>query len=87
MVTDFDCWHEDHGAVDVATVVKVLHDNAEKARRLVARLALDFPAQREPCPAGSHNALDHAIITAPAFRDPALMAKLDAVAGRVLGAA
>lgn len=87
MVTDYDCWHELHGAVDVASVVAVLHENADKARRLVARLAADFPAEREPCPAGSHNALDHAIITAPAFRDPALLDKLDAVAGRVLKSA
>ncbi|WP_353183595.1 S-methyl-5'-thioadenosine phosphorylase [Bosea sp. (in: a-proteobacteria)] len=85
MVTDYDCWHELHGAVDVASVVAVLHENADKARRLVARLAADFPVEREPCPAGSHNALDHALVTAPAFRDPALLAKLDAVAGRVLG--
>lgn len=85
MVTDYDCWHEEHGAVDVAAVVKVLHDNAGKARRLVARLAADFPVERELCPAGSHNALDTAIITAPDYRDPALLAKLDAVAGRVLG--
>ena len=84
MVTDYDCWHELHGAVDVASVIAVLHENADKARRLVARLAADFPAQREPCPAGSHNALDNAIVTAAAFRDPALLAKLDAVAGRVL---
>lgn len=84
MVTDYDCWHEEHGPVDVAAVVKVLHDNADKAKRLVARLAADFPAEREPCPAGSHNALDTAIITAPPYRDPALLAKLDAVAGRVL---
>ena len=84
MVTDYDCWHELHGAVDVASVIAVLHDNADKAQRLVARLAADFPAQREPCPAGSHNALDNAIVTAPAFRDAALLAKLDAVAGRVL---
>lgn len=84
MVTDYDCWHELHGAVDVASVVAVLNENADKARRLVARLAADFPAEREACPAGSHNALDHALITAPAFRDPALLAKLDAVAGRVL---
>lgn len=84
MVTDYDCWHELHGAVDVASVVAVLNENADKARRLVARLAADFPAEREACPAGSHNALDHALITAPAFRDQALLAKLDAVAGRVL---
>jgi len=84
MVTDYDCWHEEHGPVDVAAVVKVLHENADKAKRLVARLAADFPAEREPCPAGSHNALDTAIITQPDVRDPALLAKLDAVAGRVL---
>ncbi len=86
MVTDFDCWHEEHGPVDVAAVVKVLHENADRAKRLVARLAADFPAQRIPCPAGSHNALDNAIITAPDFRDPAVLAKLDAVAGRILKA-
>ncbi|KPF72198.1 5'-methylthioadenosine phosphorylase [Bosea sp. AAP35] len=86
MVTDYDCWHEEHGPVDVASVVKVLHENADKAKRLVARLANDFPAQRMPCPAGSHNALDNALITAPDARDPALLAKLDAVAGRVLKA-
>ena len=87
MVTDFDCWHEEHGPVDVAAVIAVLHENADKAKRLVARLAADFPAQRIPCPAGSHNALDNAIITAPDFRDPAVLAKLDAVAGRILKAA
>ena len=85
MVTDFDCWHPGHDAVDVASVVKVMHANTEKAKRLVARLARDFPAEREPCPAGSHRALEGAIITAPAARDKALLAKLDAVAGRVLG--
>lgn len=87
MVTDYDCWHPEQSSVDVASVVAVLHDNAEKARRLVARLAADFPAERVPCPAGSHNALDNAIITPAEFRDPALMAKLDAVAGRVLNPA
>ena len=84
MVTDYDCWHEEHGAVDVASVIAVLHENADKARRLVARLAADFPAERQPCPIGSDKALDFALITAPTFRDPALLAKLDAVAGRVL---
>jgi 5'-methylthioadenosine phosphorylase len=84
MVTDFDCWHGEHGAVDVASVVRIMQDNGEKARRLVARLALDFPKERQDCPNGSHIALDHAVMTAPAHRDPALMAKLDAVLGRVL---
>ncbi|GGH25189.1 S-methyl-5'-thioadenosine phosphorylase [Alsobacter metallidurans] len=85
MVTDFDCWHPEHDAVDVADVIKVMHRNTEKARRVVARLAADFPREREDCPAGSHKALDTAIMTAPSARDPALLAKLDAVAGRVLG--
>jgi 5'-methylthioadenosine phosphorylase len=85
MVTDFDCWHPDHDAVTVQDVVKVLTGNAEKAKRLVARLARDFPREHEPCPIGSDRALDHALITAPEARDPSLLAKLDAVAGRVLG--
>lgn len=87
MVTDFDCWHPEQSSVDVASVVAVLKDNAERARRLVARLAADFPAERELCPVGSHIALDNAIITPREFRDPALVARLDAVAGRVLKAA
>ena len=84
MVTDYDCWHPGHDAVDVAAVVAVARANADKAARLVARLARDFPATREDCPAGSHRALEGAIMTAPAARDPALTGKLDAVAGRVL---
>lgn len=84
MVTDFDCWHPGHADVDVAAVVAVARANASKAARLVARIAHDFPAEREACPAGSHNALDGAIMTAPDHRDPTLMAKLDAVAGRIL---
>jgi 5'-methylthioadenosine phosphorylase len=84
MVTDFDCWHPDHDAVTVADIIKVLTANAEKAQRLVARLARDFPREHEPCPIGSDRALDTALITAPDARDPALIRKLDAVAGRVL---
>ncbi|MCL2430512.1 MAG: S-methyl-5'-thioadenosine phosphorylase [Alphaproteobacteria bacterium] len=86
MVTDYDCWHPDHDAVTVQDVIKVMANNGEKARRLVARLARDFPREHEPCPIGSDRALDSAIITAPEARDPALMAKLDAVAGRLLRA-
>ena len=85
MVTDFDCWHPDHDAVTVADIIKVLTANAEKAKRLVARLATDFPREHEPCPIGSDRALDSALITAPEARDPELLKKLDAVAGRVLG--
>jgi 5'-methylthioadenosine phosphorylase len=83
MVTDFDCWHPDHDAVTVQDIVKVLIANAEKAKRLVARLARDFPREHEPCPIGSDRALDNALITAPEARDPKLLKKLDAVAGRI----
>ena len=85
MVTDYDCWHEEHDAVDVAAVVRVMADNAEKAGRLVARTLREFPAEHEPCPVGSDRALDNAIITHPEARDPELVRKLGAVAGRVLG--
>jgi 5'-methylthioadenosine phosphorylase len=85
MVTDYDSWHPHHGEVDVASVVKVMHGNAEAARRLILSLARALPRETEPCPAGSDRALDGAIMTAPAMRDTALLAKLDAVAGRVLG--
>ena len=84
MVTDFDCWHPDHDAVTVQDIIKVLLANAEKAKRLVARLARDFPREHEPCPIGSDRALDNALITAPEARDPKLLKKLDAVAGRIL---
>ncbi len=85
MVTDYDCWHPDHDAVDVAQVIATLTGNAEKARALVAGLAPRLGASRAACPHGCDHALDYAIITAPPARDPALLAKLDAVAGRVLG--
>ncbi|MBR0875078.1 S-methyl-5'-thioadenosine phosphorylase [Bradyrhizobium tropiciagri] len=84
MVTDFDCWHPGHDAVTVQDIIRVLNSNAEKAKALVARLARDFPREHEPCPIGSDRALDTALITAPTARDPQLLAKLDAVAGRVL---
>ncbi|MCX7381855.1 MAG: S-methyl-5'-thioadenosine phosphorylase [Alphaproteobacteria bacterium] len=85
MVTDFDCWHPDHDHVTVDQVVKVLFGNAEKARALVKSVVPALGAPRGLCPAGCDRALDHAIITAPDKRKPALMAKLDAVAGRLLG--
>ena len=84
MVTDFDCWHPDHDAVTVQDIIKVLVDNADRAKRLVARLAADFPREHEPCPIGSDRALDTAMITAPEARDLELLKKLDAVAGRIL---
>jgi 5'-methylthioadenosine phosphorylase len=84
MVTDYDCWHEEHGAVDVASVIKVVHENAARAAALIARTLRDFPADHEPCPIGSDRALDNAIMTDERLRDSALVKKLDAVAGRVL---
>ena len=82
MVTDYDCWHEGHGAVDVAMVIATLTANADHARAVVAALPGQLP--QEPCPQGCPQALTHAVMTAPDQRDPALLAKLDAVAGRVL---
>jgi 5'-methylthioadenosine phosphorylase len=84
MVTDFDCWHPDHDAVTVRDIMQILIVNIEKAKRLVARLAHDFPREHESCPIGSDRALDAALVTAPGARDPDLIRKLDAVAGRVL---
>ena len=84
MVTDYDCWHPDHDAVTVQDIIKVLMANADKAKKLVARLAKDFPREHEPCPIGSDRALDTALITDPKARDKKLVKKLDAVAGRVL---
>ena len=84
MVTDYDSWHSDHGTVDVSKVIATMNANADHAKKLVLRLAQDIPREHEPCPVGSDTALTYAIITAPEARDPALVAKLDAVAGRVL---
>ncbi|MEH6752277.1 MAG: S-methyl-5'-thioadenosine phosphorylase [Paracoccaceae bacterium] len=84
MVTDYDCWHPDHDQVDVAQVIATLGGNAAHARALVAGLPALVGADRAPCPHGCDRALEHAIMTAPNKRDPALIARLDAVAGRVL---
>lgn len=83
MVTDYDCWHPAHDHVTVDQVIKVLTENADKARRLVMRVAPKLGPDREPSP-GIDHVLDTAFITAPEKRDPRLFAKLDAVAGRVL---
>ncbi len=84
MVTDYDCWHPDHGHVTVDQIVAVLSANAAAARRLVQAVVPTLGQPRVPCPAGCDRALDFALVTSPPDRDPALMAKLDAVAGRVL---
>ncbi|WP_227284921.1 S-methyl-5'-thioadenosine phosphorylase [Boseongicola sp. H5] len=85
MITDYDSWHPDHGAVDISEIIATLTGNAGKARALVAGLPGLLGARRAPCPHGCDRALEHAILTAPEARDPAMLAKLDAVAGRVLG--
>ncbi|HEY5956320.1 MAG TPA: S-methyl-5'-thioadenosine phosphorylase [Polyangiaceae bacterium] len=87
MVTDFDCWHPDHDAVEVADIVRVLNENAEKSATLIQRTAPNLGPERQPSPMRIEYTLDTAIMTAPDRRDPQLMAKLDAVAGRALGIA
>ena len=84
MVTDFDAWHPHHDAVDVAQVIKTMQGNGAQAKAFVQRLARDFPREHPACPQGSDRALEHAIMTAKDKRDPGLLAKLSAVAGRVL---
>jgi len=86
MVTDYDCWHHEHESVDVQAVLKVMHDNREHVQSLLLRLIRDFPREHEACPIGSDKALEFAVMTAPEKRNPELLKKLDAVAGRVLGA-
>ena len=84
MITDYDSWHPDHGEVDVSKVIATLIGNSEKAKGLVARLPALLGTDRAPCPHGCDRSLDYAILTQPDMRDPAMLAKLDAVAGRVL---
>ena len=83
MVTDYDSWHPDHGSVDITEIIAVLGANADNARSTVKGLP-ERIGDAGPCPYGCDRALDFAIMTAPDKRDPALVAKLDAVAGRVL---
>lgn len=83
MVTDYDCWREEEAAVDLAQVIAQLSVNAAKARAMVVNLLRGLPETREPSPIDT--CLDTALITAPHVRDPELLAKLDAVAGRALG--
>ena len=84
MITDYDSWHPDHGEVDVTQIIATLMGNADKGRDLVRRLPALLGADRAPCPHGCDRALEFAILTAPEKRDPAVLARLDAVAGRVL---
>ena len=84
MITDYDSWHPDHGEVDVTQIIATLMGNADKSRAMVSRLPALLGAERAPCPHGCDRALEFAILTQPDARDPELLAKLDAVAGRML---
>ena len=83
MITDYDCWHPGHDAVDVTQVIATLTANSGNARATVAGIATRAQA-REICPCGCNTALDGAIMTAPSARDPHMIAKLKTIAGRVL---
>lgn len=87
MVTDFDCWHPEHDSVTVAAVIQVLLGNADRARELVGRLAAAIGRDREASTCGCRHALDHALITAPGARDPAMIERLQPIAARVLAPA
>jgi 5'-methylthioadenosine phosphorylase len=84
MVSDYDCWHAGHEDVTVDTILSVLAANADKARALVKAIVPRLSARDGPCAQGCDHALDHALVTAPESRDPEVLARLDAVAGRVL---
>jgi 5'-methylthioadenosine phosphorylase len=84
MVTDWDSWREDEASVDVAEIIAQLNVNAGTARRLIVELARRLPSTRPPSPIDT--ALDGAILTAPEARDPAMIARLDVICGRVLAA-
>ncbi len=83
MVTDYDCWHDDHGSVTVDQIVKVLIANADNGRSLVKAVAPALHARKGACEKGCHHALDHAIITAPHARDPQVVADLKPIIGRI----
>lgn len=85
MVTDYDCWHEEEGPVDVESILAVMHANGENAQKLIRAVAPRLSGRAPTCEHGCDRVLDMALITAPEARDPAVLAKLDAVAGRVLG--
>jgi 5'-methylthioadenosine phosphorylase len=86
MVTDYDCWHDEHDDVSVEQVIQVLMANAEKARTLVRTAVPRLGGRSRACGQGCHRALDNAIITQPQARDPEVVTRLNAVAGRVLNA-
>ena len=84
MITDYDSWHPDHGEVDVTAIIATLTGNAARAKDMLRALPGHLDKKGAPCPEGCDRALDYAILTAPEARDPAMLEKLDAVAGRIL---
>jgi 5'-methylthioadenosine phosphorylase len=84
MITDYDSWHPDHGEVDVKEIIKTLKGNSAQAKGLISHLPASMVSEQANCPQGCDKSLEFAILTAPEMRAPALLAKLDAVAGRVL---
>ena len=87
MVTDYDCWRDDEDAVTVTNVLEIMHQNSERAKQAIASLVQGLQdTPRTPSPQGIETCLDHALITAPEARDPAVLARLESIAGRVLGA-
>ena len=86
MITDYDSWHPDHGEVDVTEIIRTLMGNAEKGRKLAAGLPARLGSERGFCAHGCDRALEYAVLTQPDNRDPDVVAKLDAVAGRILNA-
>ncbi len=84
MITDYDSWHPDHGEVDISDIIKTLTGNADKARALVKRLPDLLGPDRDLCSYGCDRALEFAVLTDPARRDPEIVARLSVVAGRVL---
>jgi 5'-methylthioadenosine phosphorylase len=87
MVTDFDCWHPDHDHVTVEQIIGVLMANASKGRALIKQVVPQLQSDTQATTCGCRHALEHAIITAPDARDPAMLTKLAHVAGRMLGSA
>mgnify|MGYP003629920201 FL=1 len=84
MITDYDSWHPDHGEVDVTRIIATLMGNADKGRQMIRHLPDLRDPHRDPCVHGCDRALEYAILTKPEMRDAAVVAKLDAVAGRVI---
>ena len=84
MVTDYDCWHPNHDDVTVEAIIKVLLENADRARALVRSAAPLIHADNAAAACACRKALEHALITAPETRKPAMLKRLDAVAGRML---